>query len=202
MRNLRIILSIIVVVSVLVGMTGCSALVKDKGMNVALQLKRENLAKSSVLVFNFKEPGYAAGAGLTVAEMFHTELLKKKLFKVVSLRSGSAWDRLGNTEEERLMQTMEEGKERQFDYILVGEVRDYFYGGINRTRVLIRVRIIEVSTRTTVFLADNYEEAKSKDPSYPLTTKLSKRARVPREVAGKVVEELIKKIAVVGKVKY
>jgi hypothetical protein len=81
-----------------------------------------------------------------------------------------------------------------FDYILVGELKEFYYGGINKTRVKIKVRIIEVQTQTTIFLADNYEEHIGKDPSYPMDTKLTNRSRDPKIVAERVVKELINKI--------
>lgn len=173
---------------------GCTMLKKDEGINITLKLEREKLHLSSVLVFNLKEPQYAEGNGAYVGELFHVNLLKSKKFKVVSLYTNSPWSRLGESEEERLMNALEEGRNLKFDYILVGELKEFYYGGINKTRVKIKIRIIEVPTETTIFMADNYEEDMGKDPSYPMDTKLTNRSLDPKIVAERVVKELINKI--------
>ncbi|MCP5104549.1 MAG: hypothetical protein GY950_14280 [bacterium] len=175
-------------------MIGCMSLQKDKNLNVILKIPREKLPLSSILIFKFKEPAHAQGKGSLAAEMFHSHLLKTRKFKVVSLDTANPWGRLGETEEERLLNLLEEGKEKQFDYILVGELKEFFYGGINRTRVRMKVRIIEVTTKTTIFLAENAKEARSKDPHYPLDTKLAKKAKGPETLTEKAIKELIEKI--------
>jgi hypothetical protein len=185
---------IIVVQLIVLMLVGCAMLKKEEGINVVLKLERENLHHASILVFNFKEPRYAEGDGKHVGELFHLNLLKSRKFKVVSLYSNSPWSRLGESEEERLMNALEEGRSMDFDYILVGELKESYFGGINKTRVKIKVRIIEVKTKTTIFLAENYEEDIGKDPSYPMDTKLTNKSRDPKIVAERVVKELINKI--------
>ena len=173
---------------------GCGVLNRNKNLDVALKLDREKLKQSSILIFNFKEPDYAEGSGVFAAEVFHTRLLESKKFKVVSLDTSSPWGRLGGTEEERLLALLEEGRDRSFDYILVGEVKDFFYGGMNTSRVKMRVRIIEVPTNTTIFLADNSKEAESTDLHRPMDTRLSEKAEDPKRLAEKIIREFIKKI--------
>jgi hypothetical protein len=159
-----------------------------------VQLTGKNLAKSSLLVFNFREPPHAAGMGAYIAERFHINLLKSKKFKVVGLYNNSPWSRLGETEENRLLNALEECQDKNFDYILVGELKEFYDGGINPSRVNIKIRIIEVRSQITIFLAENYKESRGKDPSYPMTTKLSKRSKNPKILAEKIIEEFIKKM--------
>ena len=64
---------------------GCGVLNRNKNLDVVLKLDREKLKQSSILIFNFKEPSYAEGAGAYAAEVFHAQLLKAKKFKIVSL---------------------------------------------------------------------------------------------------------------------
>ncbi|MCP4217876.1 MAG: hypothetical protein GY765_24755 [bacterium] len=175
-------------------LSGCAVMVPNKDLNVALKLKRENLDQSTVLVFNFKPPDYAPDCGTQLSEMFHMELLKRKKFKMVSLYNDSKWYRLEDLEEKRLLIAIEEGKEKGFDYILLGDIKEFFYGGINAGRVRITIRLIEVKTQKTILLVEDYKEHKGKDPTYPLNTKLSKRSRSPRVLSEKIVKELVKKI--------
>lgn len=183
---------VVVITAVLVGMTGCTALTGDKHLNVVLNLKREKLNQSTILIFNFKEPLYANGTGTFAAEMFHIHLLKSKKFKVVSLLNDSPWPRLGENEEERLLILLENPRAQNFDYILVGELKDFYDGGINKSRVRMKVRIIEVKTKTTIFLAEHAKESKGKDPHYPMDTKLTKKSRGPKILTEKIIKELIK----------
>lgn len=173
---------------------GCGALNRNKDLDVVLKLDREKLKQSSILIFNFKEPSYAEGAGAYAAEVFHTHLLKAKKFKVVSLDTLSPWGRMGNTEEERILALLEDGRDRKFDYILVGELKEFYYGGINKTRVQIRVRILEIATRATVFLADNYKEDEGDASHYPMNPNLAKQAKTPKIVAEKIIKEFINEI--------
>jgi hypothetical protein len=190
-------LKVIMVALLLIGAlfsSGCSIFNKNKYLNVTVHLPRQNLDESTILVFNLKEPYYAEGMGAVVAELFQLNLLETRTFKVVSLYADSPWARIADTEEKRLLQALEEAKARDFQYILVGELRDFYYGGMNESRVHMKIRIIETSTRTTVFLASNYMDSRAKDPSYPMQTKLTKRSKHPKQLAGKVVREFVKEI--------
>ncbi|MCP5054665.1 MAG: DUF4823 domain-containing protein [bacterium] len=188
MKKIAFILSVVILLQY------CSLWNKTPNLDVIVKLQRDNLEISSILVFNFNEPGYAEGSGAVVAEMFHLELLKEKKFKLASLYADSPWSRIADTEEKRLLQALEEAKTKQFDYILVGDLREFFYGGMDKTRVYMKIRIIEVQTRTTIFLASNYMRKKGKDPTYPIQTKLSKISTPPRELAAKIVRQFIRKI--------
>lgn len=190
-------LKVICIALLLVGFwfsSGCSMFYKNKHLNVTVHLPRENFNDASILVFNLKEPYYAEGMGAYVAELFHLQLLETRTFKVASLYTDSPWDRIADSEESRLMQALQEAKDRNFQYILVGELRDFYYGGMNDSRVTMKIRIIEVPTRTTIFLASNYIAGKSKDPSYPMQTKLSKPATAPKKLSETVVREFVNEL--------
>jgi hypothetical protein len=175
-------------------MVGCAALQQDKSLEVFLDLKRKNLDRSSLLIFNFKEPSYAVGAGVQTAELFHSRLLKAKKFKVVSLFTESPWCRLGESEEDRILYLLGDEKSKNFNYILVGELKDFYYGGINTSRVKVKIRIIDVKTRTTIFLAEGAKGDSGKDPHYPMNTRMTGKAYSPQMLVEKIVMELIKKI--------
>lgn len=172
----------------------CGVIRKEKRLTVPIHLERKNLEKASVLVFNFHEPDHAEGAGAFAAERFHLSLLQSKKFRVVSLFNNSSWSRIATAQEERLLLALEEGQRQTFDYVLVGQLLEFFDGGTTRSRVRLRVRIIEVSSRTTIFLAEHGTQAKSKDPSYPISTKLSRRAAHPRQLLEKLIKEVVGKI--------
>lgn len=174
--------------------TGCTTLQPDKNLEVSLDLNRKNLDRSSILIFNFKEPSYAAGAGVQTAELFHSRLLKAKKFKVVGLLTDSPWPRLGESEEDRILYLLNDEQAKKFDYILVGELIDFYYGGINSSRVTMKIRIIDVKTKTTIFLAEDAKGDSGKDPHYPMNTRMTTKANSPQTLAEKIVKEIIKKI--------
>jgi len=175
-------------------MVGCAALQPEKTLEVFLDLNRKNLDRSSILIYNFKEPSYAVGAGAQTAELFHSRLLKSKKFKVVGLFTESPWPRLGESEEERILYLLDDEQAKNFNYILVGELKDFYYGGINISRVKMKIRIIDVKTRTTIFLAEDAKGDSGKDPHYPMNTRMTTKADSPQVLAEKIVMELIKKI--------
>ncbi|MCP4152674.1 MAG: hypothetical protein GY757_33370 [bacterium] len=194
MKKVKIVLPILVLLAYCMGITACAVMPPKKNLRVIIKLNRENLKQSTLLIFNFKEPQHAQGKGLMLSELFHSAILRAKKFKVVAMNANSTWNRLAETEEERLLNALEEGKEKGFDYILVGDIKEFFFGAINKTRVRIKIRLIEVKTKTTVFLAENGKSAKSKDPNYPLNTKLAKYAKSPEAIAEKITKELVKMI--------
>jgi hypothetical protein len=190
----RVMKKIFAVLLIVITAVGCGVLNRNKNLDVVLKLDREKLKQSSILIFNFKEPSYAEGAGAYAAEAFQTHLLKAKKFKIVSLDTSSPWNRLGETEEERILALMEDGRDRKFDYVMVGELKEFYYGGLNKTRVKIRVRILETATRTTVFLADNYKEDEGNASHYPMNPNLAKQAQTPKKIAEKIIKEFVNEI--------
>jgi hypothetical protein len=188
------ILMLAVILPVLGVLNQCAVMNPQKGMNVVVHLQRDNLPDSTILIFNLGEPGYAGGAGKKVAELFHLGFLHYRAFKVASLYSDSPWDRIADNEEERLMLALQEAKEKNFDYILVGDLREFFYGAINPSRVNMKVRVIEVESRATIFLANHYMEHQGRDPNYPMQTKFSKQSAEPVKLAELMVDMFIRKL--------
>lgn len=171
-----------------------SCFTKKSNLRLTIHLERKLLAKSSLLVFNFQEPYHAKQLGAYIAERFHLKLLESKKFKVVSLNNNSPWTRLGNNQEERLLEALAEAQDKKYDYILLGEVKNFYDGKINQSKISVQTRIIEVKTRITIFLAENSKISHSKDPSYPMMTSLSKFSHSPQLLADRLIEELIQKI--------
>lgn len=172
----------------------CVSTRQEENLKVALHLERENLAQSSILILNFKEPEYAKGMGAEVASLFHLQMLEAKKFQVISLNTHSLWSLIGDNEEENLMQALQETRERSFDYILVGELKEFYYGGLHPTRVFMKVRIIEVKSKTTIFLASHGIEMQGKDPNYPMQTQLARKSTAPLVLVEKLIRQIIKKI--------
>ncbi len=190
----KIAAAVLIAVCVLTGLTSCAGTAGKKMVDVFIHREQKNLKNSSILVFNFHDPAYAEGMGGYVAERFHVNLLESKKFKVVGLNIASPWNRIAETEEGRLLNAIEEGCAKEYDYIMVGELKAFFYGGINATRVTIKVRIIETSTRTTVFLAESSARREAKDPSFPMDTQMAKTAEHPKSAAETMVKEIVKRI--------
>ncbi len=174
--------------------TSCFLREPNRNLNVIIEHKKKDFRKASILIFNLKEPDHAKGKGTEVAALFHKHLLKGKKFNVASVYSNSPWSRLGETEELRLQNAVREGREKKYEYILVGDLQKWFYGGLNRTRVGLKIRLIDVKNGVTVFMAENEREKVAKDPSYPLDTKLGKTSVRPEVLADYVVWELVKKM--------
>jgi len=180
------------IILIIVLLTQMACIPGSKHLNIIINLERKNLSKASLLIFNFREPAHAEGFGSYIAERFHVNLLQAKIFRVVGIHDASPWSRLGATEEDRLLNALDECREKNFDYIMVGEIRDFYEGGINQSRLSIKIRIIETSTKITIFLAEHSLTSTGKDPSYPMTTKLSKHSLPPKTLAEKLIEEIIK----------
>lgn len=171
---------------------GCS-MDKNK-LNVYIDLERKNLSRSSMLVLNFKEPLHASGLGAYTAERFHLHLLKSKKVKVVSLTTDSQWYRLGDTEEQQLAIALEEAGDKKYDYVLVGELKEVYDGGIMKSWVILKTRVMEVKTRTTILLAEHYKSNKSKETTFPMSAGLSKRAASPKLLVDAMAKALVKKL--------
>jgi hypothetical protein len=172
----------------------CSLVHKNHPVQIYIKNKDIDLKSNSLLIFNFKEPGYALESGIHAAQLCHQKLLKAKTFKTISIENNSPWNRLGETDEERLQNAISEGREKHYSTVLVGEIIEYIYGGINQSRIQIKLRIIDVNSKTTLFYAGIKKSNSSKDPSYPLDTKLADPAMSPDELLNIALLEIIKEI--------
>jgi hypothetical protein len=181
-------------VLVLLLAAACAVAGKRNPVNVPVQIQRENLHKASILVLNFKEPDHAKGMGIFAAERFQVNLLQSKKFRVVSLYTSSHWERISDVEEERIINALQEPKARGYDYILLGELKAFYDGGINRSKAGLKVRIIETATQTTVFMAEQFKESTGKDRHYPMNIKLSTRGKHPKMLVELIIRDMLKEI--------
>jgi len=192
-KNVRSTLIILIFTGFLSTLCQNCALEKNK-LNLFINLERKDLGRSSMLVLNFKEPHHASGLGAYTAERFHLHLLASQKVKVVSLYTLSPWYRLGDTEEQQLAVALEEARDKHYDYVMVGEIKEVFDGGIMQSRVTLKTRVLEVKTRTTILLAEHSQECKSKETSFPMSTDLSKRADSPLTMIDGMATALVKKL--------
>ncbi len=172
----------------------CALYKGEKGPKIIIHLERDNLVDSSLLVLNFAEPHYARGKGVAVAEMVHEILLESKKFKVVTLDTSSFWSFIGDSEEDTLLEALKYPRAKEFDYVLLGELTDYYFGGLHPTRVYMKIRIMEVKTKTTIFMAAHGLQSKGKDPNYPMQTQLTQQSPNPINLADEIFRQIIKKL--------
>jgi hypothetical protein len=145
----------------------------------------------TVLVFPFREPSYAAGKGQLAGRFCHELLIAGRNFRVVGQYLESPWDRLGESEEARLLAAVSEGAAKGFDVVLLGELTEYRFGQLTPSRVGVRLRLIEVATRVTRFFGENARQHAGKDPTYPLDTRLMEPAMPADQLARRVLAELL-----------
>jgi hypothetical protein len=163
-------------------------------VRIVVDLQRQDLARSSLLVFTFKAPAHAEEKGALATALCQELLLEKRLFRVAAQDTRSPWNRLGDGEEAQLRTALAEGEKQGFNYILAGEITDYVWGGMNRTRVGLKLRIIDVRTRITVFFAEHRLEKEPQEKSSPLTARLSAPADAPdlllKQALGEIIDRL------------
>lgn len=187
-------LILLILLSLVLSCSSCIYWNKKPEVNVMIRSERKDIQKSSLLILNMVEPSYAAGSGAHTAEIFHNSLLKSKKFRVVGLCVDSPWVRVSDLEETRLMDAVEEARKRNFDYVLAGELTDYYYGGIQTSRVSLKIRVIEVATRITIFFAQYSRQNEARDSSFPMNTKLSGIAQPPEKLVIEMVDAFIAKM--------
>ncbi len=176
--------------------SGCMSLksYEKKGLNIYIQQKEPNYKRKSLMVFNFKEPDYAQGKGKLAGLIFHKNLLSSNKFYLVGLNNNSTWDQYGKTEEKQLKAAIDEGRAQKVDFIFVGEIVDYVFGGLNKTRVTVKVRVIEVKTGITFFMCEYGKTNLGKDISNPLSTKMTDSSDFPSKVLDDIAKKIILKL--------
>lgn len=176
------------------GWLACGGMRRTPAVDVILHSDRPDMEKASLLVFRFREPSEAAGKGVLLAQYSQEILLQRRLFRVISPNTDTPWERLGESEEQRLLQALAVGVERGYDYILVGEVGQYVYGGLQASRVELKVRLIETRSRATVFFARHMLQAAAREASYPMDTQMSEYSLHPDRLARRVLTELLARL--------
>lgn len=185
---------LLIILIVLSFLFSCFYIQENKNLKIYVNLKKKGIDKASLLVFNFKEPSYATDKGKIAASIFHKYLLKSKKFHVISINNNSAWIKLGETEEERLKNAIQIGKKSNYDYILVGELFDYIYANVSKSKVGIKIRIIDTKREKTVYFAEDSKQEEGIDPSFPLDTKLTDKSKKPEILIEEIAKEIISKI--------
>ncbi len=167
---------------------------RRSGPDVFLDLQRGDLGTSSLLVFTFAEPAEAAGKGALAATACHELLLAARTFRVVALDARTPWERMGESEESRLLSVLAAGQRQGYDYVAVGEVTDFVYGGSGRARAGARLRIIDTRSRVTVFFAAQRLEEAGHDKSYPLDTRLGVPAPSPEQLLRQALDRILRRL--------
>ena len=187
-------LLIILCLALIISISGCMAYDKNKGLNIFIHQAEFDYSRSSIIVFNFRKPNYTESAGRIAARTFHQKLLESKLFYMVRLNNNSSWDRYAETEEEMLKTAMAEAKALKTRFVLLGEVEDFIFGGLNKTRVKLKVRIIDVHSGVTYFMCSYVKTDIGKDKPYPLTTKITPNSMLPDRLLEEMAVKIIQKI--------
>lgn len=178
----------------LVLFTGCLPYKQANGLKIYIQQKEPGFSGKSILILNFKEPDYAITKGKLAARIFHETVLKSKIFYLVKLLNNSDWNEFGKTEEEMLKTAIRIGKKYKTDFILAGQITDYVFGGLNKTKVGIRVRIIEIKTGITYFMCAYVKSDIKMDVSPPFKTKITDLSDLPDALLYKMADDIVKKL--------
>jgi hypothetical protein len=174
--------------------TGCLPYKTDKGLQIHIQYNKPDFSGKSILILNFKEPNYAKNKGKLAGRIFHETVLKSKIFYLVKLINNSDWNEFGKTEEEMLKTAIKTGKKHKTDFVLAGRITDYVYGGLNKTKVSIRLRIIEVKSGITYFMCSYAKTDIKDDVSHPFKTKMVDLSDLPDKLIHIMANDIIKKI--------
>jgi TolB-like protein len=161
---------------------------------VYIKHNKPNYKNASIMVLNFKEPDYAKAKGNIAGIIFHKELLKSQKFHMVELFNNSTWYKYAKTEEEQIKIAIEKGKENKSDYIFIGNILEYIFGGLNKTRVKIRARVIECKTGITLFMCEYTKTNLGEDKSYPMSTKMTDFSTIPQILLIKMAKDIVDKL--------
>jgi len=67
-------------------------------------------------------------------------------------------------------------KKRGFDLILLGWVDKIVYGKLTGTEIILKIRLIEIKSKKTLWYERDIKKTKAHDKSYPIESKLSEPA--------------------------
>ena len=111
---------------------------------------------TTICVFRFTSPKYAPGSGYVAAAMLYRELLERGFSNATA-----EFD----VHDIRLNHIMEIADKKNYELIITGEVSYYISGSeLHESRVDEQIRVIDVSTRETLWYAEVAEIGK---PVYP-----------------------------------
>ncbi len=166
---------------------------KNPNLEIIINHDKEDFYKSSILIFNFMAPDYNLESGKIASATAKNILLKEKIFKVIS-EDYFDWDLAGKSEEEKIVKAMIKAKKAGYDYLMIGNVKDFIYGGLNKTKVRVKIRIIELKSRITVFMAENSLAQDYKEGEHPFNPKLSKESMKPQKLIYYVMKGIFSKL--------
>ncbi len=141
-----------------------------------LKGKIENPEVKSLLIMRFKTPNYDNRIGKLGAEIFHQEFLRKNVLKKVVLDNYTEWTVKYKDEESSIKNGIRIAEKKGYDLLLLGWVDKIVYGKLTGTEIILKIRLIEVKTKKTLWYERDYKRTKALDKSYPIETKLSEPA--------------------------
>ncbi len=107
---------------------------------------------TAIGVFRFLPPEYAPGSGYAAAAMFYRELLERG-FKSVTAEF--------DVHDIRLDNIMEIAEKKNYELIITGQITYYISGNeLQESRVDEQIKVIDVSTRETIWYAEAAEIGK------------------------------------------
>ena len=107
---------------------------------------------TTIGVFRFSPPEYAPGSGYAAAAMFYRELLERG-FKSVTAEF--------DVHDIRLDNIMEIAEKKNYELIITGQITYYISGNdLQESRVDEQIKVIDVSTRETIWYAEAVEIGK------------------------------------------
>lgn len=189
-RNSTVIMRVWAVI-LLINAAACLPLGPPSPVRVVIELPAIDLASRKVAIPDFQVPQEALGMGAMFADVLQRIVLERKLFLEVSRQLPVVWTHPGETMDAQLARIRVQSASLGYDLVLVGGVNSIFYGGIEDSRLAITLRVVEVKSGKTVFMATNQATSTPKDPSYPLDTQLTKSAQGPEQLAEKVLQQIV-----------
>ena len=164
----------LIIVALLI--SSCVLKVNDTKKDKFLKGKIAEPESKSLLILQFKTPLYDSKIGKIAAEIFHQELLRKNILKKAVLDTQAEWVVKYRDDETSIKNALLIGEKRGFDFILLGWIDKIIYGKLTGTEIVLRVRVIEVKTKKTIWYERDIKKTKAHDKSFPIESKLSEPA--------------------------
>lgn len=152
--------------------------------------KRETPPRLAVLPF--ESPDYYPEIGMYTAKIFFQKLMERREFKEVSFSQETDWYERGGSFNGRTELAVDEGKNLQSDYILIGRIERYQVGHITSNDVVVTVRLIEVETGETIYFATGHGSGKPGKTFLIMDIKSGEPTPSTTSVLYAVVDHLIK----------
>ncbi len=165
-----------------------------------LKSKVTSQREKKLLVLRFISPGYDKSVGVEVAKIFHQEILRTGKLKMAKLREKIRWE-MSEDEESEIEYALRIANEKNFDLLLLGWIDKMVYGKLTPLEIVLRVRLLSVKDKKTLFYLYKREVKESKEREYPLETRLSVLTPPVEYVLRDMAKEIIEKMFSSSKVK-